>query len=1392
MRAQNEETRLEREVHARAQYNEKMLHLAYVKGDGNCGPASVAAQLPELGISHPDGHAYTDREIRAIMVARLPFVLSANDEAQMTGLREDAVEEVEASVLEEMSNLDIIENRAERMAREGKFVSEVELLAAALFFDLNLELYKGGVREILNDTGSKGLLRIAVNSSYRHYEVVKAGKRTDADYLAGAPLRQDEVPTVRNLRVPALPRGQTPRPDNIPCEPLPSGPAEPPPSGDDADTGTETEVEDCDDDDEEESSTEGESSPTGSKKPSGNRRATRAKNREQDRAKANAGQQAARKAKAKRSRSQKQKPSPPSATQAEGTSPEPAPQEEPSQGSAAGGTTTSAGPCAPTTSGNRARPGVDGLFASPARGKSAPVPAPAAPTPTEADLELLRDPDQPMARHRHPTVPQGREEEFNEAVKAGLARLGQYPSASLEHKAVIIKKVMELPCLVLEEDATVRHKRKKDKGPQHEGPQEDEARNVRAARNKGDRGNLSRAAAALNRDSAARPTEAAKSKADEKMKGPASKPWARGELPKLDLEKEPKMMVSTDKLKRLVREADTGTDGGASPGVSGLSANHINVMMRDKQLAKLISSITTDIINGDLDDHAKVALQRVYVEHVSKDESGNEARPLGVVEVLLNMANKYVIQGLRDPLAACMGNLQTGCNNGAGAIPALGVRLQAELDKNPEKIALRVDFENAYGRCRRAFALEELAKLPGLRAMRRSAWWQLGSDSYTYVRSSPTAPAVRSEGAVVEGLIQGGVYNAALFCGSTIRSLRATQSACPNVAVSSVIDDVTFVGFPAEVREAYDTWFNSKDFWGDGLRDRPKLAARKSAVYCSSEAVARSEALKCIPPEFSRVTGGILIGGLMLGVSQQVKQKHIKDVVDAASSLLDRLERAVVGQGLSLQLSLQLLRSCVLPKMQFLAQSMHPRLVEEGVRPLESKIRRFLETHFNQQREYSDLQWEQAQLPLRMGGLGLRLTSDSAVAAYYATAARAAPALIQLGLSNSDSEACTTGTANALSYCATKFNQRGMEPIGSILPDCKSNALSATEVVDFALINNVTLNQSGTQKVVTAAWENMRLAGLNAQSTPGDRARLLSHSKASIVFTTTRELQESRLADTHMMATVQLRLGAVRPFPEKTCNCRGAGWSEKGHYASCTHYAGLIIERHNVVVGTLRKEMSRCGLTAWQEPFGLSKSGSERPDLMARMAQREIYQGNGDAGKNNQPARTGIATTLVDVAIVAADAPSLVNGSSLTNSSSQLGYSAKQREGMKTRKYLGVYEAVKRGDQVFVPFVMENSGFLGPEAVNFIKWIATQAQTSGIEPNVKATVARIVREVTMAFHKANGRIWEAHQLRLEVLKARVGANRNANERLGGEQQGSNSSSTSSLREDEDGSDAESA
>jgi lactam utilization protein B len=143
--------------------------------------------------------------------------------------------------------------------------------------------------------------------------------------------------------------------------------------------------------------------------------------------------------------------------------------------------------------------------------------------------------------------------------------------------------------------------------------------------------------------------------------------------------------------------------------------------------------------------------------------------------------------------------------------------------------------------------------------------------------------------------------------------------------------------------------------------------------------------------------------------------------------------------------------------------------VEEGVRPLESKTRRFLETHFNQQREYSDLQWEQAQLPLRMGGLGLRLTSDSAVAAYYATAARAAPALIQLGLSNSDSEACTTGTANALSYCATKFNQRGMEPIGSILPDCKSNALSATEVVDFALINNVTLNQSGTQKVVTAA-----------------------------------------------------------------------------------------------------------------------------------------------------------------------------------------------------------------------------------------------------------------------------------------------------------------------------------
>ena len=134
------------------------------------------------------------------------------------------------------------------------------------------------------------------------------------------------------------------------------------------------------------------------------------------------------------------------------------------------------------------------------------------------------------------------------------------------------------------------------------------------------------------------------------------------------------------------------------------------------------------------------------------------------------------------------------------------------------------------------------------------------------------------------------------------------------------------------------------------------------------------------------------------------------------------------------------------------------------------------------------------------------------------------------------------------------------------------------------------------------------------------------------------------------------------------------------------------------------------------------------------------------------------------------------------------GASARMREGVKTSKYVRVYEAVKQGTQEFVPLILENSGYFGGKAKAFVKWVAIIASTGGIE-NEAAFTTRMVRSITMALHRGNGRIWAAHQLRLETVKILREASRNGDWRADDEKD-PDTPSESESSDDESGLDAE--
>ena len=153
--------------------------------------------------------------------------------------------------------------------------------------------------------------------------------------------------------------------------------------------------------------------------------------------------------------------------------------------------------------------------------------------------------------------------------------------------------------------------------------------------------------------------------------------------------------------------------------------------------------------------------------------------------------------------------------------------------------------------------------------------------------------------------------------------------------------------------------------------------------------------------------------------------------------------------------------------------------------------------------------------------------------------------------------------------------------------------------------------------------------------------------------------------------------------------------------------------------------------------------------MVTRMARKHICSKVG--GKNAGPL-SDVATTLIDVAVTAADAPSMVARSAVLNSSNVLGSAAAFKEETKRTGYVGVYDAVKSGAQLFVPFVIESSGFIGLEASNFLKSVAAEAVSNGTESSENVCRARLARDVSMALHRGNGILWEAHQLRLDTAR----------------------------------------
>ena len=279
------------------------------------------------------------------------------------------------------------------------------------------------------------------------------------------------------------------------------------------------------------------------------------------------------------------------------------------------------------------------------------------------------------------------------------------------------------------------------------------------------------------------------------------------------------------------------------------------------------------------------------------------------------------------------------------------------------------------------------------------------------------------------------------------------------------------------------------------------------------------------------------------------------------------LSRAINRLGLiSSHDALVMLRvSLSAPKLQYILRSSpctdHPRLNQ-----FDALLRQGLSVISNS--NISDLNWIQASLPVKEGGLGVRSVAMLAPSAFLASAAGSLD-LQTMILSGDHGRFPDHFYERTLETWKTRHNQ----------PEPEGLAKGKQSHWDSACIKH------GKEILISSASDDRTRARLLASCAPhsGDWIQALPITSCGL-----------RLEDDAIRVAVGLRLGINLCVPHQ-CPC-GADVDATGlHGLACRRSAGRLA-RHQQLNDLLWRALSRANIPAQKEPSGLSRSDGKRPD----------------------------------------------------------------------------------------------------------------------------------------------------------------------------------------------------
>ncbi len=412
----------------------------------------------------------------------------------------------------------------------------------------------------------------------------------------------------------------------------------------------------------------------------------------------------------------------------------------------------------------------------------------------------------------------------------------------------------------------------------------------------------------------------------------------------------------------------------AAPGLSGWRKALLKPRMLDDVCAEGVALFIELIINGCFTDPLlRCALLGSRLVALRKPGS-SKVRPIAVGDLFVKLAAHFILDVVSEHFSNIFHPIQLGLGTPGGAETIIHA-CQLLLETDPDSVLFSVDIDNAFNSKSRALMAEALFDREELAALWRFFLWCYGVRALLFLfHRTRYVSHLWSE----EGVRQGDVLGSFLFALSLQPALKAAQGQHQSVRILAFHDDIYFLGRPVPVADAFSVFIECATSPLSGPDDQPGrtidlfVSSSKSRLFRPRDGVDVSIFDERGMP-ITVVSGGAFpMLGSVIGLDSGAVSDFCQEAFDRVKVALKRLG---INPFVSVQLRFLFLRLCIIPSCAFLLRTVFPSRVASAARDIDACVLRFLTLYCLQLPSLDFLPQRcrlQANLPLRLGGFGLR------------------------------------------------------------------------------------------------------------------------------------------------------------------------------------------------------------------------------------------------------------------------------------------------------------------------------------------------------------------------------------------------------------------------------------